>query len=428
MTVQEDKLRLPGDIVIKRRGRKYLFLNPTVPDWTITNFNGAWALRLCNGRRTAKEINSILKWLGCKDNDQEILHFFSEVSNTKLFLAQEIHPQPSETGLRTVHLNLTEECNLRCIYCYAEERSNDSGKLQFQEYVNLVNDISNISPTTNIVFTGGEPLLKDFTLDLAQYTKKMGHHVHLLTNGILINEKNSKAIAEIFDLVKISLDGSTPEIHEFHRGSGTFYKTLAAIDRLAQEGAHVKIAMTVTKINKNDIGSMAKKFGPLLSIAPLFKAGRAKSNNNLSISGKEYYKALASVKGVNPLSSLCDYLSRAKQKRIMNCGMGKAEISISDTGDVYPCHLLHLRQFHAGNVRMQPLESIYQNSGKLRFFRELNVLEIKGCKKCDIRFICGGACRARAFYEKNRIDVSDNFCKYEKMAFINGLFEVHQLL
>ena len=39
----------------------------------------------------------------------------------------------------------------------------------------------------------------------------------------------------------------------------------------------------------------------------------------LAISGKEYYYALSSVNGVNPLSYLCSSLIRAKEKRFMKC-------------------------------------------------------------------------------------------------------------
>jgi len=123
--------------------------------------------------------------------------------------------------------------------------------------------------------------------------------------------------------------------------------------------------------------------------------------------------------------ALSSSLDKAKKQRIMKCAIGDAEISISDAGDVYPCHLLHLPQFLAGNVKEQSLESIYQTSDKLKSCRELTVLQVKGCKKCQIRFICGGACRARAFYEKNKINVSGDFCEYEKLAFVNGLFELH---
>jgi radical SAM protein with 4Fe4S-binding SPASM domain len=133
------------------------------------------------------------------------------------------------------------------------------------------------------------------------------------------------------------------------------------------------------------------------------------------------------VGGINPLSCLCSSLETAKTKKIIKCAIGDAEISISETGDVYPCHLLHVPQFLAGNIKEQPLESIYQNSKTLNHCKKMNVLAIKKCKKCSIRFICGGACRARAFFEKGKIDAADDFCEYEKRAFINGFFELYEI-
>jgi radical SAM protein with 4Fe4S-binding SPASM domain len=270
-----------------------------------------------------------------------------------------------------------------------------------------------------------EPLLEDYCLDLAEYATKKGNRVQFLTNGVLLNKGNAKRVADTFDLIKISIDGSTAEIHNFHRGKGSFEAASNAVGVLTENNAPVEISMTVTKRNISDIENMANKFGSILSFAPPFRAGRARAMRNLAIKGKEYYEALSSVSGVNPMSYLCSSLERAKENKNVNCGMGDAEISISHTGDVYPCHLLHLPEFLAGNVKEQSLESIYRTSDLLTSCRKLTVSETKGCKKCDIRFICGGACRARAYYEKNRIDTSDDFCEYEKQAFINGLFELH---
>jgi len=313
------------------------------------------------------------------------------------------------------------------MYCYATERPDSNGELRRQDFLGLIDQINNISSKAEIVLTGGEPLLSSCALELAQYAKKKGNQPQLLSNGLLINKKNGKRIAEVFDLIKISVDGSTPEIHEFHRGKGSFQRTLRAIDILVQNNALLQISMTVTRKNIHDIGAMVNKFGSMLTFAPLFVAGRAKAHKRLAITGKEYYYALASVRGVNPLSYLVSSLERSKNQRIMKCAMGDAEISISETGDVYPCQLLHFPQFLAGNIKEQSLESIYQSSEVLKSCRNLNVLNIEGCSKCSIRFICGGACRARAFYEKNRVDVSGDFCEYEKLAFINGLFDLHQI-
>ena len=302
-----------------------------------------------------------------------------------------------------------------------------TNKLTQEEYFKLIDDINGISEKVNIVLTGGEPLLSPYALELAEYAKVHNNQVQLLTNGTLITEQNAKRISDIFSLVKISIDGSTPAIHDFHRGKGTFSKTMRGFELLKKHNAPVQIAMTVTKKNIQNIDAMTKRFGSRLTFVPLFVAGRAKTNKDLGITGKEYYEALSSVDGVKPLSRLCSSLAVSKQKRIMKCAIGDGEISISENGDVYPCQLLHLPQFKAGNVRNQPLKTIYETSEVLKSCKKLTVLEIPECKKCEIRFICGGACRARAFYEEGRLDVSGSFCEYEKLAFINGLFELHEL-
>jgi len=399
-----------------------------MPDWIVVSQNGAAILQLCNGKRTVEDISDALSMFGRKDSKEKIIKFFEDItSNTTFFSPTNIKPpkyQPYK--LRIVQISLVDECNLKCIYCYATDRPESTNKLTQKNHFKLIDDINGISEKVEIVLTGGEPLLSPYIFELAEYAKKLGNKVHLLTNGILITEQNAKRIADIFDLVKISIDGSTSAIHEFHRGKGSFVKSMKAIDLLTQHDAPLQIAMTVTKENIHDIDAMTKKFGSRLTFAPLFVAGRAKANKELSITGKEYYEALSSVDGVKPLSYLCSSLVASKHKPIMKCAFGDAEISISNTGDVYPCQLLHFPQFYAGNIREQSLRSIYDTSESLKSCRELTVLEVAGCKTCDIRFICGGGCRARTFYEKNRLDVSGDFCEYEKLAYINGLFELHE--
>ena len=428
ISIYKQRPKLPSGFVKKKKGDKVLFLNPSVPDWIVVSQNGAAILQLCNGKRTIEDISESLSTFWRKDSKEEIIKFFENIiSNTTFFSPPNIKA-PIHQGfhLRIVQLSLVDECNLDCNYCYATDRPKSINRLTRKEHFKLIDDINGIAKKVEIVFTGGEPLLLPHMLELAEYAKKLDNQVQLLTNGILITEQNAKRIADTFSLIKISIDGSTPEIHDFHRGKGTFAKTLKAVDLLTQYEAPLQIAMTVTKRNIHDIGSMTKMFGSRLTFAPLFVAGQAKGKKELFITGNEYYEALSSVNGVKPLSYLCSDLAASKQKRIMKCAMGDGEISISDTGDVYPCQLLHFPQFRAGNIRKQSLKSIYETSEVLRSCSKLTVSEVAGCDKCEIRFICGGACRARAFFEENRLDVSGNFCEYEKSAYINGLFELHE--
>lgn len=428
MSILNHKLRLPRDVIKIKKNDKILFLNPNIPDWIVVSKNAAAVLKLCNGKRTVGDISESLSSFRRKVSNKEIIAFFENIlSNTTFFSNSKIQkPYHNGFNLGIVQLSLTDKCNLKCVYCYATDRTNSTNRLTREDHFKLIDDIHDVSKNSEIVFTGGEPLLCPYLFELAEYTRNLGHQVHLLTNGTLIDKNNAKKISETFHLIKISLDGSTSDIHESHRGTDTFEKTARAIDLLIQHNAPVQAAMTVTKKNLHDIDAMTQKYGSRLTFAPLFVAGRAKKNKSLAITGKEYYEALSSVKGVNPLSYLCSSLSASKQKPIMKCAMGDGEISISESGDIYPCQLLHFPEFKAGNIKKQSLQSIYETSKILKECKNLTVLDIEGCKTCDIRFICGGGCRARTYYEQGRIDVSGSFCEYEKLAFINGLFELHE--
>lgn len=97
-----------------------------------------------------------------------------------------------------------------------------------------------------------------------------------MTNVTLITEKNVKNIANIFDSIKISLDGSTAEKHNFYRGHGNYERTIKAIELLDKLDVNISLAMVVTKNNCPDIVTMAKKWGERLTFQPLFPIGNAK--------------------------------------------------------------------------------------------------------------------------------------------------------
>lgn len=248
MSLLQQKLKLPNDFVKIEEGGKVLFLNPSVPDWIVVSKNGAAILQLCNGKRTVEDISEALSTFWRKGSKVEIIKFIENIiSDTTFFSPPSTYPVYNPSWLRIVQISLVNECNLKCIYCYATDRPESMNRLTREDHFKLVDDIHAISKNSSIVFTGGEPLLSPYVVELAGYAKSLGHQVHLLTNGTRINEKNVKRISETFDLIKISLDGSTSEIHELHRGKGSFIKTLKAINLLIQQEAPIQIAMTVTK-------------------------------------------------------------------------------------------------------------------------------------------------------------------------------------
>jgi radical SAM protein with 4Fe4S-binding SPASM domain len=260
---------------------------------------------------------------------------------------------------------------------------------------------------------------------VARYAKGRGVTTILLTNGLLVGDDSACEIAQTFDQVSISLDGSTAEMHEYFRGEGTFEPTVRAIDALIGKGVDVQVTVTLNRRNQNEIAALGRRFGGRVKYAPLYPAGNALKNRDLEISGGEYYDALRRGAVANAFCHL-ENIVRAHQecRTIMKCGLGDGTLSISCSGDVYPCQLLHFPEFLVGNVMRQHLEEIYR-SPKMRGFQCHTVNDMEGCRDCDLKLLCGGACQARHFYETGSLDKCGGFCEYEKRGIFNGILENH---
>ncbi|MDL2279570.1 radical SAM protein [Desulfovibrio sp. OttesenSCG-928-G11] len=410
---------LPAETVILEEGEKVLFLVPSRPDWLVTNKNVAELLRLCNGQNTKQDIYKMIQGHGQAPEAMRILHkliddgFFDEDAPESQFTAT--------NAVNSIHLNMTADCNLQCIYCYAEERNApDRNKMTYAEYISLIDCIHNLNDRAVITFTGGEPLLNADTIPVAAYCKSKGLATFLLTNALAINKNNVLKIAQLFDTIRISVDGCSPATHDKHRGAGSYRKVMGALKLLEAHGADPLIAMTVTKWNVHEIQGMAERFGNRLTFQPLYEVGKARQRG-LGLSGVQYFEALRGASGVEPYGRIAQRLASMKKRGCGRCAIGEGEISVSPSGDVYPCHMLHVSQFCAGNIREQAFDEIYSDSKVLKDIRKLSVNTRTECRECPVRLLCSGGCWARAFYAHGDLNAADDFCDYEILAFKEGL-------
>ena len=415
-------LNLPDKVQFLKKDSKVVAINPDIPSWIVTDAFGELILKLFDGKRTTEEVvNIAAEGLG-ENYRGQIEEFCKNSVQSGLF--DEKKPQPRHKDLlNMVHLSLSDRCNLHCVYCYAAERIESSyPRLTFDEYKRLIDEILAVNPQCGFTLTGGEPLLNPLWKDIAKYIKDKGSYSLLLTNGTLITASDLREIKEYFNLVTLSIDGSTRDVHSKSRGDN-FDKVLKAAELLESEGIEYSLSMTVSRTNIQDVESAAERFGARLSFAPLFPVSDV-TRNRLAITGKEYFSALKQASGVNPLSYCENSLNSARQFQNHKCAIGDGEISVSVTGDVYPCQLLHTEKLRAGNIHKTGIREIY-DSQALEKCARLDVDSIEGCSECAFKYICGGACRARAFYETGRLDVSGRFCEYEKSAYLDGIISLY---
>ncbi len=97
--------------------------------------------------------------------------------------------------------------------------------------------------------SGGEPLMRKDISILAKRAASYGCLTSMNTNGTLLNSGRVSEIADIFDVVVVSLDGPK-KIHDKIRGvPGTYEKAIKAIKLLRANGVRVGVNSVVTPWN-----------------------------------------------------------------------------------------------------------------------------------------------------------------------------------
>jgi MoaA/NifB/PqqE/SkfB family radical SAM enzyme len=91
-----------------------------------------------------------------------------------------------------------------------------------------------VEPGFEFHLSGGEPLMTEGIFDLVNFIADEGYKTNLVTNGFLINESMARDIASSrLNTLTVSLDGITPETHDFIRGvKGSRERIMKAIDYL----------------------------------------------------------------------------------------------------------------------------------------------------------------------------------------------------
>jgi len=155
-------------------------------------------------------------------------------------------------------LELTYRCNLACPYCYVGCDRNKR-ELTTDEWKRVIDQLPFYSIATLV---GGEPLLrKDFIEILAYLSRKIWGKVHVVSNGILINDEIIEAFIKYhLLLLSVSLDGFGKN-HDKNRGrDGIFDKIISNLENLKSKKPRqmVDIKTIVLENNLDDLVELYK--------------------------------------------------------------------------------------------------------------------------------------------------------------------------
>jgi len=172
--------------------------------------------------------------------------------------------QPSATPMEValsrkpiVVWNSTKACNLRCIHCYYTAHPGpDPDELTTAEAKAFIDDLADFGVPV-LLFSGGEPLLRDDLFELGAYAVERGIRTVISTNGTLIDRTVARRIKEAgFSYVGISLDGIGETNDRFRGARGAFDAALAGFHHCQEAGVRTGLRLTLNKHNVEDLSEI----------------------------------------------------------------------------------------------------------------------------------------------------------------------------
>ena len=157
-----------------------------------------------------------------------------------------------------LRVSVTDNCNLRCIYCMSEKENNflkKNEKLTDDEIYRVVKESANLG-IKKIRITGGEPLVRAGIVKLIGKINEIPgiEEIYLTTNGILLGDKLEELKLNGLKGVNISLDSLEEDKFNKLTRLGNLNNVLEAIDKAIELGVKVKVnTVIVNDINKDEI-------------------------------------------------------------------------------------------------------------------------------------------------------------------------------
>lgn len=339
---------------------------------------------------------------------------------------------------------VTQACDLACMHCRARAQPKRNPlELSTGEGKRLIDEIARMRVPV-FVLTGGDPIKRPDLFELIEHARKVGVRVSLTPSAtpLLTREVIQRLKESGLARLAVSLDGSHREMHDAFRGmSGSFDRTMEAIEWANEVGLPVQINTTFSRSNVEDFDNIAalmetKKIA-LWSVFFLVPTGRGKLDDLLSAEEFEavfakLYKVSRRARFHIKTTEAQHYRRYILQQQVAQRRNGDAQpddntakvqdtigraprglndgkgfVFVSHMGEVFPSGFL---PFAAGNVRSASLSHIYRESPVFQQLQDASQLGGK-CGACEFRHICGGS-RARAYALTGDLLAEEPCCSY----------------
>ncbi len=352
----------------------------------------------------------------------------SHAITTNGFAAPLQHP-PEDFPLQTLVMNLTNQCNLSCQYCYEfgeDKVATPDGKPKFMDFetarqsVDYLFESSAGRRSIHITFFGGEtlmnfPLLKQVVDYASEKAARENRAIDfsLTTNATLLTPSIISYLSDHRIGVTVSMDGAK-ESHDafrvFANGRGSYDIVEPRVRALIKEHKTRPITARVTMTSqamdvlgtykhlKHDLGFHEVGFAPVTtSPNRLYSIGERGLDSVL-----DQFRALAdeylayALRGEHHgFSNVSDTLAELHQgvSKSHPCGAGLGLVGVGPSGDIAPCHRFVDSDAHTLGTVSHGLDRAKVND----FLSRGHINSKTDCSTCWARPVCAGGCHHEAY-------------------------------
>jgi uncharacterized protein len=365
---------------------------------------------------------------------EDIVSCIEELRDMRAIQYGEPHYEPSQAipedfPLQSIVLNVTNQCNLSCQYCYEfgeDKIATPEGKKKFMDWetakttVDYLFSESQGRGSVHMTFFGGEtlmnfPLMRQVVTYARTQAKERGVKIEfsLTTNATLLSTTIIEFLAEHGIGVTVSMDGPKEmqdKFRIFANGKGSYdiirpkVQELIAKHRERPVGARVTLtsgAMDVKKIYqhlKHDMGFHEVAFAPVTTSPDrLYSIGEPGMDHVLDqfCALADEYLEFALRNEHHGFSNVSDTLAELHQgvSKALPCGAGLGMVGVGPSGDIAPCHRFVDSDEHV----MGHISTGIDKEKRADFLGRGNIDTKYDCHSCWARPLCAGGCHHEAF-------------------------------
>lgn len=293
-----------------------------------------------------------------------------------------------------IHINmeLTMNCYVDCLYCYANRQLRDKSVLTKEEIINFIYTAKEEEVFT-LDINGGEVLMHPHIMEILRVMKKCGY-TPLISTKMPINVKQIEELQDIgFNFLQISLDSSNPSIlHSLIKAKEDYIKKMSeTLFNISSRGIGLDINSVITNLNSSekDLKDLFDFLLPYQTIRrvrinpcgySLYKpshytslslsVAQIKAVENFVNKCKSEYPFEIQVSGYEDeqIYSQCDIRAKSFEQRAICTGNLRNAVLLPN-GDITICEELYDHPaFVIGNIRTSSLSEIWNSPKALSLY------------------------------------------------------------